>query len=276
MFVKGFVKKITCLLLVLAMMLPATMAMAAERTIRVAVDGQYLAFSQAPVIREGSTLVPFRAVFEAFNCKIEWNGTDRSVTATKDDTEIKLKIDDITASVNGKAVELSVAPVIIGDSTMIPLRFVSEALGYSVYWDALGYEVSIRTDGVVDDGRSQAAGLKGKKAYVYFNSRNNLFRVLNDGTEEPQKLIDGFNSIKMEATDDYLFYYAYSSNENSSFHTLLRLPTDGSKKMGARFIDDEVAFFQVYDGYVYYLNTKGFVYRIPVNVTGSADAMAKR
>lgn len=276
MFSKLFIRKLAFLTLVIALLLPGTLTMAAERPIRVLVDGQYISFAQAPVIRDGSTMVPFRAVFETFKCEIEWNGSDRSVTATKDGTVIKLKIDDNMASVNGKAMELSVPPVIIGESTMIPLRFVSEALGYGVYWDALGHEVSIRTDGVVDDGRDYPEGLKAKKAYVYFNSRNNLYRVISDGSKEPQLLIDGFNSIKMEATDDYLFYYAYSSNENSDWHTLLRLPTDGSKKMGARFIDDEVSYFQVYNGYVYYLNSKGFLYRIPVNVAGSSEALSQR
>lgn len=276
MGMKALFKKMSCLTLAVVLLLPAASAMAAERTIRVAVDGQYIGFPQAPVIQDGSTLVPFRAVFETFNCKIDWNENDRSVLATKGGTEIKLKIDDKMASVNGKQMELSVPPVIIGGSTMIPLRFVSEALGYGVHWDGLGYEVSIRTDGVVDNGRNYPQGLKGKKAYVYFNSKNNLYRVISDGSQKPQLLIDGYNSIKMEASPDYLFYYAYSSNENSDTHTLLRLPTDGTKKMGARFIDDEVADFKVYNGYVYYLNSKGFVYRIPENVTGSADAMAKR
>jgi hypothetical protein len=58
------------------------------------------------------------------------------VIATKDGSTIKLTIGQQTVFVNGKATQLAVKAQIIHDSTMVPLRFVSEALGSAVKWDA--------------------------------------------------------------------------------------------------------------------------------------------
>ena len=55
--------------------------------------------------------------------------------AAADDIKIVLTIDSDVAYVNGKSVTLLAAPVIIGDSTMIPVRFISEQFGMKVSWN---------------------------------------------------------------------------------------------------------------------------------------------
>src|SRR5699024_2077453 len=67
--------------------------------------------------------------------KVDWNGKDRTVTVTKDNDKIVLKIDSNKALVNGKEVALDSPAVIIKDKTYIPVRFVSEAFGYKVKYD---------------------------------------------------------------------------------------------------------------------------------------------
>jgi len=44
--------------------------------------------------------------------------------------------DDITVTLDGKALTFDVAPQIIGGSTMVPMRAIFEALGATVNWDA--------------------------------------------------------------------------------------------------------------------------------------------
>ena len=58
-------------------------------------------------------------------------------------SQIILKIDDRTAKVFGKTVINDVPPIIVNSRTMLPIRFVAEALGASVGWDEVKRQVSI-------------------------------------------------------------------------------------------------------------------------------------
>ena len=65
------------------------------------------------------------------------------MTATKGDTTVSLTIGENTAYVNGEKIELAAAPEISGQSTMIPIRFISEQLGMKVDWEAENRLVTI-------------------------------------------------------------------------------------------------------------------------------------
>lgn len=85
-----------------------------------------------PVIVDGRTLVPVRAISDAFGIDIDWDETERKVELKNAEKEISLYIDSKTAYVNGEKIELDVAPSIQNGRTMVPLRFISEALSYNV------------------------------------------------------------------------------------------------------------------------------------------------
>lgn len=106
-----------------------------QNPVYVKLDGDYLGFEQPPVIEDGRTLVPMRFIFEQMGAEVDWNGETRTVTATKDGMTVTLAIDDTNATVNGSAATLDVPARLINDKTMIPLRFLSENLGYTVDWD---------------------------------------------------------------------------------------------------------------------------------------------
>ncbi|SDO22120.1 Copper amine oxidase N-terminal domain-containing protein [Paenibacillus sp. yr247] len=103
--------------------------------VKLYVNGDEPVTEVAPFIREGSTLVPFRAISEALKATVTWNGEDRSVTVTSGTTTIKLLIDSKTAYVNGNPVTLDVPATIKDSSTVVPVRFVSEALKATVKWE---------------------------------------------------------------------------------------------------------------------------------------------
>jgi len=107
----------------------------AEEPIKVILDGKTLAFDVQPQIINGRTLVPMRVIFEALGATVEWNGEARTVTAKKRDLIVKTTIDNKTMTVNGINKEIDVAPVIINGRTLVPVRFVSEALGCKVDWN---------------------------------------------------------------------------------------------------------------------------------------------
>jgi len=95
-----------------------------------------------PVIIAGRTLVPIRAVIEAFGGSAAWESSTRKVTVTLGKSSLDLWIDKSQASLNGIALAIdaansAVVPVITNGRTMLPLRFVAESLGIDVqYADA--------------------------------------------------------------------------------------------------------------------------------------------
>ena len=103
--------------------------------IKVLNNGEEKSFNPAPIIKNGSTLVPMRGFFEALGCEVEWDNETRTAIGRRDGIEVKLPIGNSVATVNGRQKQLAVAAQLIKGSTFIPLRFVGEALGEEVVWD---------------------------------------------------------------------------------------------------------------------------------------------
>jgi photosystem II stability/assembly factor-like uncharacterized protein len=106
---------------------------------RFTVNGGSVTLDSPPVIKNGRTLVPIRAIIEALGGTVGWDGTARKATVTLGGTTIELWIGRSTATVNGTstpidAANTKVVPEIISSRTMLPLRFVSENLGCSIVW----------------------------------------------------------------------------------------------------------------------------------------------
>jgi hypothetical protein len=99
------------------------------------VNGEEPSMEVRPFIRDGSTLVPFRAISEALKADVSWNAEERSVTVTRNGITVKLFIDSTTAYVDGKEVTLEVAASITEGNTVVPVRFISEALKAAVKWE---------------------------------------------------------------------------------------------------------------------------------------------
>ncbi len=111
-------------------------AVFADDEISVEIDGVKQQYDVMPVIINGRTLVPMRAIFEAFGAEVFWDETNRSVAASKDSVAVLLKIDSDIATLNGSEVTLDSPATIVNGRTLVPVRFVSEALGNNVDWDA--------------------------------------------------------------------------------------------------------------------------------------------
>ncbi len=106
-----------------------------EKPINVYINGIQKNFTQPPVMLQGSTIVPLRGIFELLGASIQWDNKTQTVKATKDNMAMSLTINKDTAFVNGKEIKLAQKASVINHSTMVPLRFVSEALGANVKWD---------------------------------------------------------------------------------------------------------------------------------------------
>lgn len=100
----------------------------------VIMDGTPLSFDVPPAVEQGRTLVPLRAIFEAMGSDIIWDNQTQTVTAAKANTQIRLQIGTRTAYRNGLPVSLDVPAIVINSRTLVPLRFIGEALGAQVMW----------------------------------------------------------------------------------------------------------------------------------------------
>lgn len=106
-----------------------------ESDISVTLNGDIISFDQPPVIENGRTLVPLRAIFEALEAQVEWDGGSKTITASKNGVNISLKIDNPDAVKNGQTITLDVPAKIINGRTLVPVRFVSDCFGVGVSWD---------------------------------------------------------------------------------------------------------------------------------------------
>ena len=93
-----------------------------------------------PIIKNGRTLVPIRAIIEALGGSVSWDANERKVTVSLGSTTIELWIGKSTAKVNGMSQPIDstnskVVPEIINGRTMLPLRFVTENLGATIDWN---------------------------------------------------------------------------------------------------------------------------------------------
>ncbi len=120
---------------------------ASSDEIKVYVDGQRISFDVPPMIINGRTMVPLRAIFEAMGAVVTWDGATQTATGVKGSTTVMLTIGSLSPTINGVVVPLDVPARIVNSRTLAPLRFVGEAFGGSVSWDGTTRTVNISTTG---------------------------------------------------------------------------------------------------------------------------------
>ena len=100
-------------------------------------------FDTPPVIKEGRTLIPVRAISEAMGATVEYDVLEKIVTITKDDKVIVFDLVEGTSFVNEIETEVDVTAEVMNNRTMVPLRFIAEQLGLTVEWDQELQTISI-------------------------------------------------------------------------------------------------------------------------------------
>lgn len=138
-------KKILSLLTVFALVFSVVATAAPQTT--VLLDGKKL--DVEPSIVNDRTLVPLRGIFEAMGAEIDWNGDAKTVTAVKGDNTVELTVGKNTAFKNKNSISLDVPATIINGRTLVPLRFVGEAMGSKVDWNGTTRTITITTYDIV-------------------------------------------------------------------------------------------------------------------------------
>ncbi len=135
----------TSIALVFAMLICMLMSAQAneQATIELYINKKQITTDVNPRIINDRTMVPVRVVMENFGADVKWDGVLRMVSIETKENNIQLTIDSNIANVDGKRIKLDVSPIIVADRTLVPIRFVSENLGYNVNWDGDKRIVSI-------------------------------------------------------------------------------------------------------------------------------------
>ncbi|MFD0590300.1 copper amine oxidase N-terminal domain-containing protein [Paenibacillus sp. GCM10027627] len=118
----------------------------AAKRIEVYTDKQPVPFTVQPLLKDGTTLVQLRPLFESLGIEIAWNAATETVSGKKDGKTFSLKLKSKTAKVNGNTVTLASPAIKVGGHTMVPLRFVGEATGAVVGWNGTQGVISLYSE----------------------------------------------------------------------------------------------------------------------------------
>jgi hypothetical protein len=99
------------------------------------VKGKHLGFDTPPVIKAGRTLVPVKALVQAFGAQVEWDPVLQKVTITKDKMIMVLTLGETEVLVNGDSVQLDVPAQAMNGRTVVPLRFIAETMNFVVTYE---------------------------------------------------------------------------------------------------------------------------------------------
>jgi uncharacterized protein YjdB len=112
--------------------------------IKVKINEKFLSLSQPPVrIKDGTTLLPFRPIYEFLGATISWDKNTSTVSASKGGIKVALQVKEGMAIVNDEKVILNISSRIENGTTMVPAWFFAESLGAQVDWDAEQQVVNI-------------------------------------------------------------------------------------------------------------------------------------
>lgn len=98
--------------------------------------GKFVKLDEAPFNNKGRFYVPLRFVSETLGAEVKWDKSARKVKIHGKNRELELTIGEKTILVNGKRMETDAAPMMVGGTTFVPVRFVSEQLG--IYVQSIG------------------------------------------------------------------------------------------------------------------------------------------
>ncbi|MDQ0892368.1 hypothetical protein QFZ81_007456 [Paenibacillus sp. V4I9] len=208
--------------------------------IRVFLDGEEIQFHEAPILQEGSTTVEFRPIFEKLGLKVNWDDATKTVTGQKEGKSLRLPLGKKEAEFNDLKMNIPVAPFLYKDYTFVPLRFVGEATGRKVMWDANLKTVYLYD--LVTEGKLYYNGgalmYEGQLEDGHMNGKGKLYR--EDGTlwydaEFKNDEVVGLGTI---------YFQGFSRGRDRTGEMSIGQFVEGIPEGNVRYVDDS--------GYVFY------------------------
>lgn len=192
---------ISLVMLLTSVSFNSTLVFASEetQTITVTLDGKVLTFDQNPIIVNSRTLVPLRAIFEGLGASVSWNQDTQTVTSVKGDTTISMTIGKTEMRKNGEVITLDVAPQIVGNRTLVPVRAVAESFNCLVDWNGETQTVIINTVGIHATPEEEAR----KTAQAFLDALASFeFEKIDELVTDPDKLPAEIKEFDIDAEID--------------------------------------------------------------------------
>jgi len=211
-----------------------------NNVITVILNGKKIIFDQPPIIVDGRTLVPLRAIFEAMGATVEWNESTKTATGYgKLGYNVTVTEGSDTAYIDGFPYRLDVPVKNYNGRLLAPARFVAEAFGGYVSWDAETKTVKIQSlSADVSDNRSydenarystcyDAAMTHGRLVYIadgyktiflrsgYIDKTGNQYRFVNSQKIGDQRYyFDSSNNLVADYDLAKRLDFVYNVNNN--------------------------------------------------------------
>jgi len=141
-------KSLAKVMVVLLMMVMAMPVLAWGDGLRIVVNGDKIVFPDAQpyVDSNNRILIPVKTVAEELGATVEWDAKAQKVTIINATNKVILVIGKKEATVNEQTKILDTASIVENSRTYVPIRVISECLGYEVEWDSRAHSVYINTD----------------------------------------------------------------------------------------------------------------------------------
>ncbi|MBB6215602.1 hypothetical protein HNQ80_001691 [Anaerosolibacter carboniphilus] len=144
---------------ILMMSTPAFAADASLQEIKFSIgQTQYIVGSMtkdmeaAPYIKDGRTMLPIAYVADAAGIKaenIQWDGSTKTVTIFKGDSIVQMVIGSREMKIDGRTITMETVPEIVNGRTMLPIKYIGDALGVDVQWNGVTKTVTVLTEAPV-------------------------------------------------------------------------------------------------------------------------------
>ena len=117
-----------------------------EKVVSVFVDGDKLVFDVDPVVEDGRTLVPIRAISEYLKYEVNWDNEKWEAEIKNDGNTMVIGVDKTEYTKNGEVKEMDVPAKLVNGRTLVPLRLIAENFGCTVEWDNDANSAYINTE----------------------------------------------------------------------------------------------------------------------------------
>jgi hypothetical protein len=211
----------------------------AASDISVTVDGHELTFDQPPLMQDGRVLVPLRGIFEALGAEVQWEAASRTVRARSQKSQMVLPLGSRTATVNGRAVDLDVPASVVGGRTVVPLRFVAEALGAQVLWEGAARKVIIASTGSLPTDSPVSVSIDELPLLGDFDASLDLPRIQVGNQAGLLKILDrGRQKVDYFRTLDDRTSAQVTSEQRAGIWGALGVPADAVPHLGRQLMAD--------------------------------------
>lgn len=158
-----------------------------KEQVEVKLDGKYMTFDVPAQIINGRTMVPVRAISDAFDAEVGWDAATQTVSIKTDTADITIVLGESFFTKNGQKIALDVPAQSVNWRTLVPIRAISEVLDCDVDWDADNW-TAIITKKVVEVKKALPKEILNDdcgnlRKYQYFSSNANLTVVEDDNSD---------------------------------------------------------------------------------------------